>query len=187
MESLPDQQMPYLIGHSLGGHLSLQYSLRHPDLIKALVLIDPFYSQAQLSAGVQWLARRPALGVKALRQVSRKMVHASTYLDAPLRGNFPPEARQQIALDMKRAAPEILHILPSVTDLTPELSSVQTPTLVIYGSRDLTLRPSSFPRLADEMANASLVKVPGVGHLPHLARPQAVNQAILDFLAKYPQ
>lgn len=171
-----------LIGHSLGGYLSLRYSLAHPEQVRAMVLIDPFYSPAQLTPAVHWLARRPAVGVQALREVSESLIRATTYLDIPFSGNFPPAARRQIARDLKRAAPEILHVLPTVEDLTPQLSRIQTPTMVIFGNRDMTLRPSTFPRLAKELPVASLYKIKGAGHQPHLTKSMMVNQLILNFL-----
>lgn len=172
-----------LIGHSLGGHLSLEYALRRPQSVSAMALIDPFYSPAQLLPGLNWLAKFPRLGVKALRDYYPRMVPALSYANDSLNGSLALETRRQMFVDLYRAAPEILHLLPSVPDLTLRLSQVQAKTLVIYGSRDLTLRPSSFPKMARLIPNAGLVKIPDAGHQPHLAQPELVNQYILDFFA----
>ena len=170
-----------LIGHSLGGHLSLEYTLRQPEAVRALALIDPFYSPTQLLPGLNWLSRFSHLGVKALRDYYPRMVPALSYANDSLNGSLPPETRRQMIIDLHRAAPEILHLLPSVSDLTPRLGQVQVKTLVIYGSRDLTLRPSSFPKMAGLIPSADLIKVPGVGHQPHLSRPEVVNRYIINF------
>ena len=76
----------------------------------------------------------------------------------------------------------ILHILPTVPDLTPQLANIQTPTLVIWGSLDRTLRASTFHKLVDLLPNASAHKIVGTGHQPHLTKPEIVNSSILDFL-----
>lgn len=185
IKSLSLDQPFLLVGHSLGGHLSLCYSLAHPDRVSAMALIDPFFSPKQLTPAVHWLARRPALGVKALRKVSENMARASTYLDMPFSGAFPPSVRTQIARDLTRAAPEILHVLPTINDLTPLLSQIQPPTLVIYGDHDMTLRPASFPHLARILPHAYLRKIKGAGHTPHLTRSNFVNQQIIDFFTQF--
>jgi pimeloyl-ACP methyl ester carboxylesterase len=176
----------FLIGHSLGGHLCLEYTLRQPEAVRAIALLNPFYSPQQLLPGINWLARFPRLGVKALRSYYPKMVPALSSMDGPLSGSLSPEARRQMFIDLHRAAPEVLHILPSVPDLTPILNQVQAVTLVIYGNRDLSLRSSSFLKLASLIPGAKLIKIPGVGHQPHLARPEIVNRYILEFLYNIP-
>jgi pimeloyl-ACP methyl ester carboxylesterase len=51
-----------LVGHSLGGHVCLQYGLRHPDRISCMVLIDPFFRPAQLSPVLRLFNKRPKVG-----------------------------------------------------------------------------------------------------------------------------
>ena len=41
LESLDLAQPPVLVGHSLGGYLSLRYACDHPDWVSRLALIDP--------------------------------------------------------------------------------------------------------------------------------------------------
>lgn len=55
------------------------------------------------------------------------------------------------------------------------------PTLLLYGERDL--RPmSAVERLAEQLPNARLVKLPG-GHFPWLEAPGQLRQALRSFLA----
>jgi pimeloyl-ACP methyl ester carboxylesterase len=68
-------------------------------------------------------------------------------------------------------------------DLTPRLPEIRPQTLVIWGEKDLTLNPKSFPRLARRLPNAVGIPVAGSKHQPHIARPLLVNRLVLDFLA----
>lgn len=171
-----------VIGHSLGGYLSLRYALRHPERVRAQVLIDPFYSPQQLSPLVRLLQQRPLLGEKALRIVPEWVVHRLMGWDAATATNFSPAARQQIAADLKRCSPHIVYIPRTITNLTGELRRLDTPSLVIWGEKDLTLDPDSFPELVTNLPRSAGKAVPGCGHQPHIGKPALVNRLVLDFL-----
>lgn len=183
LESLQLEQPAALIGHSLGGHLSLHYSLHHPHEICAMVLIAPFYTPRQLSAPARWMNHRSSLGVKALRRVPEHVIHVAAGWDPRFGSRLPPDARLQIASDLKRASPHILHILHTVPDLTPHLRNVHIPTQVIWGEKDLTLKPALFSGLVAALPTGVGRGLPGQGHLPHMGQPAAVNCMILDFLS----
>jgi pimeloyl-ACP methyl ester carboxylesterase len=173
-----------LISHSLGGHLSLKYSLEHSDRVHSMVLIDPYYSPSQLFSPVRWIQSQLPIGTQALRWTSEGLL-SQIVIRNPLLGNrLSIEYRRQMAIDLKRASPLILHILPSVADLSPELPEIHTRTLVIWGSRDRTLRANSFQPLVDLLPNSRGVKIPGTGHQPHLSKSDLVIQLVLEFLAR---
>ena len=184
IESLGFQQPVLLVGHSLGGYLSLRYAMRSPNKVRALALVNPFYSPRQLSPAMRWLQRRPFLGEKALRLVPQRILHTMMGWDPTTVANFSPWARQQIAADLKRCSPRIVYIPRTIPDLTPELHQVKNPCLVIWGDHDRTLAPASFPVLVSGLAEASGQRVAGCGHQPHIGRPELVNYLMLDFFSK---
>ena len=53
---------PVLVGHSLGGYVALEYAWRFPAKTRGLVLVDPFYSNAQLPAVLRMAYAHPAIG-----------------------------------------------------------------------------------------------------------------------------
>jgi pimeloyl-ACP methyl ester carboxylesterase len=184
IENLNLTQPPILVGHSLGGFLGMRYALEMPGSIRQLVLIDPFYSQEQLSPVVRMFNRHPTWGERALRRAPVWLIHAMIGWDIDAVRNFSNRKRQQVAEDYKRASPKILHIVNTVTDLSPGLSRVSCPTLVVWGERDKTLNPESFPRLVEQLPCAVGQSIAHSGHQPHIGKPEIVNQIVLDFLRK---
>lgn len=171
-----------IVAHSMGGYLSLNYALHHPGCIARLVLINPLFSPNQLSPFIRALRRRPELSVHAMRMIPVHWIERAMRLEPTQAALLPPELRQRIAMDFKRASPNIIYFARDLPDLQPRLAQVDTPALVIWGDRDLTLHPRSFPRLIESLPAASGERLARVGHLPHLTRPEVVSRQVLDFL-----
>lgn len=182
LDSLQLQEPVTLVGHSLGGYLSLQLALQRPAQVRKLVLIDPLFSLSQLSPILRWASRNPRLGERATRIAPAWLIHALLGWDPDAGRNFTPEIRRQIVIDYKRASPHFVYIAQNIPDLAPRLSQVNQQTLVIWGERDMTLSPRSFPAMAQSLPRAQAKSVPGCGHQPHIGKPEVVNRCILDFL-----
>ena len=176
------EQPPVFIGHSLGGFLSLKYALDHPQSVRGLVLVNPFYAHNQISSWLRLLNRQPKLGAQALRLTPQRIIRSIASLEPTSRRYFPPQTRSRKAADYKRASPHILHIPHTVPDIGADLPALQLPTLVIWGEKDLTLRPDSFPRLVKALPHACGYPVQWCGHQPHLGAPEVVNRVVLEFL-----
>ena len=172
---------PLLVGHSLGGYFSLVYALQHPERLRGLVLVDPFFSHKQLSPFLRLVSRRPRLGVKMVRLLPAWLVTTAIHLDPSSAIRGAPRLERQKASDYMRASPLILHTPGTMLDLTPHLASISTRTLVIWGKRDHTLRPSSFPRLVRMLPNAVGRPIPRCGHLPHLVKADLVAPMLVEF------
>ncbi|PIZ26014.1 MAG: hypothetical protein COY47_02795, partial [Chloroflexi bacterium CG_4_10_14_0_8_um_filter_57_5] len=87
------------------------------------------------------------------------------------------------ALDYKRADPGIYNIPRTMRDLTSDLPRVSAPTLVIWGARDQTLAPASFPELVRLLPNARGETLVSCGHVPHQCHAAQFNCLVMDFLA----
>jgi pimeloyl-ACP methyl ester carboxylesterase len=180
------EQSPILIGHSFGGYLSLRYILRNPAKVRGIILLDPFFRPDQLTPGLRIALRNPDIGKKAVQVASERIVLSMVGWDPANVSRFPSEVRQQIALDWKRASPHVFHIPKTFRTLVPKLPRILSPTMVIWGQKDLTLDPNSFLELVNCIPGSSGKAVPGVGHQPHLSEPQLVHSWILDYLEELP-
>jgi 2-hydroxy-6-oxonona-2,4-dienedioate hydrolase len=183
MSCLPETEPMTIIGHSLGGHLGLLLAHRRPEMVRSLILIDPFYSQEQLQPGLRLINRYPRIGARGLRIAPSWLVNGLIGLDPWTTNNFPAEIRGQIVYDYLRASPLVMYIPATTTNLSNLSEEVRQPTMIVWGERDFTLSPHSFPRLVKRMPNAIGRSIANCGHQPHLSRPDKVNPWILDFLS----
>ncbi len=179
-----------LIGHSLGGGLSLMYTLRYPDRVRALVLVNPFYDIAQLPPILQTIFRnhlfRTDLISRAPYCVFRFLVDVtsfSAYVGEREPHTLPEHVRYQTALDYKRASSGIYNYPRTLPPLTSSLSRITQPTLLLWGGRDQTLAPSSFSRLQELLPNLKNAhEFPTCGHVPHQCHPEKFNPHVMKFL-----
>ena len=185
LAGLPDKPPYILVGHSLGGYLSLRFALHNPHQVQALVLIDPLFSLRHVSSLLRWTERLPglnSLNAFAIRRVPKIAIQLILGLRPLNNDHLSAEGLLQTAADYKRASPHMLRLMPSIADLEPHLGRISTPSLVIWGDHDVTLDPASFPRLVSALPNAQGYPLHLSGHQPHLGRPDLVNPLIAGFI-----
>jgi pimeloyl-ACP methyl ester carboxylesterase len=158
-------------GHSLGGYLSLDFALTHPDRVAGLVLIDT-------GPGFRNDAARDSWNSRAERTATR---FAERGLDALGRSSEVQANGHRDASGIIRAARHTLTQRDShVLDGLPRIAA---PTLVIVGSDD-----EPFLGAADYMTakipSARKVVIPGAGHAPNVDRPDLFDAALRGFLAE---
>ncbi|HEX2697998.1 MAG TPA: alpha/beta hydrolase [Anaerolineales bacterium] len=188
LDSLRLNEPPVLIGHSLGGYLALEYARRYPTRTRGLILVNPFFSRDQLPPLLRLTYRNSHVGGYLAHKTPEWLFRILIDLSSVAMGHsggglhaFPEEVRAQTALDYKRTAPGVYNVLNSNFDLTPSLSSISTPSLVLWGDRDLTLTPSSFEQLVKALPNARGESIRS-GHVPHQANADWFNARTLEFL-----
>lgn len=184
LDGLGFDQPLRLVGHSLGGFLCLLYAYHHPQHIASLALIDPYYSPTQLPLSLRLINRRPRLAAWAFQRIPSWIVHLIFDLDRGETHQFNSKVRHAIAGDYLRASPKIIYLGASIWDLTPILPEIKTPTLLIWGDRDRTLKPTSFTRLALQMPQVEISPVTGSGHQPHIGKAEQVNRRLIEFFQR---
>jgi pimeloyl-ACP methyl ester carboxylesterase len=187
-DSFQFSEAPVLIGHSLGGYMCLRYAIRNPEKVRGLVLTSPFYKLGQLPSLLRRTYRRPTINAVVVERtpewVFRWIVDLTNLALGRSGGSdltLSDSVRLQTALDYKRTAPGAFNIPNTVHDLTSDLSRVTMPTLVLWGDRDQTLAPASFPPLVQSLPNARGQVLSG-GHVPHQSNPTEYNRLVLEFL-----
>ncbi len=190
IDALEIQTPATLISHSLGAAVSLLYALRRPERVSKLVLINPFYDLKQLAPVIQHPLLRQFLSTSIVELTPywlfRLFVDVTSFNFHTNNGEthiLPKHVRSQTALDYTRASSGIYNIVHTLPNLTSDLPQIQQPTLLLWGARDQTLNPASFPALAKLLPNVKTTHAfPLCGHVPHQCHPQDLNPYVLDFL-----
>jgi 2-succinyl-6-hydroxy-2,4-cyclohexadiene-1-carboxylate synthase len=178
----------YLAGHSMGGMVSQHIVLDHPELVRALVLVD---TAAEIPAGLvnkERLAERGRL-VAIAREQGMEAVFEEQLRANPLRERIEtnPEFlrtwREQFLLTSKEAYIYGAHGMASRKSLLGELHRISVATLVICGENDEPFLEAS-RKMHAEVPGSRLEIIVGAGHSPQIETPAAFNTLIVEFLSK---
>ncbi len=173
-----------VVGNSMGAGAAAHAASERPDLIKGLVLVGPFVRNGDISAVTRFMMRiamaTPWVATSWKAYVPRLYAgHKPTDLDAHLRS---------VIASVRRPGYAKAFSLTTRADHAPteaRLGQVHAPTLVVMGELDPDFPD---PRAEADWIAAALhgevVMVPDAGHYPQSQQPEAVSDAILDFLSR---
>jgi pimeloyl-ACP methyl ester carboxylesterase len=167
-----------LCGHSMGGLMVTQFALDHPELLKALVILN--------SAPLDGRAL-PSGWEEALREQIKQTGGPPERAEPP--APAPEEFRAELQADIDRNPIERWvgsRRSMGAIRLRGRLSELQMPVLVVGGDRDITVGVetiiSSF--LALPTATRFLHFFHGVGHSPNVAVPEDFAQLLKSFISQ---
>jgi pimeloyl-ACP methyl ester carboxylesterase len=162
-----------LAGHSLGGGIAQLYALKHPEDLKGLILIG---SGARLRVHPMYLdmlekAKSDPSTLEGFIEIGWELI------DPKLK-----EVLERRALENGPAVFLNDMLCCDRFDIMERVHEIKIPTLALCGSEDIMTPPKYTKYLAESMAKAKEVIIPGGTHMVFAEKPQEVNQAIEDFL-----
>jgi len=174
-------------GLSLGGGIATRFTLRHPQRVDALIVVDSS-SAAGLPLSVDNLVMR-AQSIKVTLEGGMDAMAEFAIASNPNvagRLKLDPSARKEI-LDYYRMLTPIgyansLRALLQMDYINDRLSQIACPTLLICGDEDPSLQPMR--TMEQKIAGAQFVLLSPAGHFGNRDQPEAFNDAVLQFLAE---
>lgn len=190
------------MGHSRGATVSMLLAVKRPDLVRALVLIDP--TILPLSWMWWWrlakrtgLARRvPIVAVAARRRRAwpdgaallaayrSKPVFQSWgegFLEAYVAGGTQEGEDRQVRL-LCDPAWESQCFAACPHDVWRHIPRLKMPVLVVYGAESDTFLPAAARRFSREVPHAAMVALADTGHFVPMQRPRETAQGVIGFL-----
>lgn len=177
---------PALVGNSLGGLIAWRTAQSNPSSAAKLILISPggfsINSVTEDPVAVPmmvkiYLTKAPSAGVK--------QATSALYGDPAL---LTEDRLTQIEDMMKRSGNGDAFVTRAGQFTLPnpesDLASVSTPTLIIWGEKDIMIPPSQGPRFLEAMPYARLINYEGIGHVPQEEAPARLAKDIRDFLSE---
>lgn len=194
LEEISDRPV-VLVGHSMGGMISLLMALKEPALIERMVLLNPtitgilstfvnvavspvtMLDRFRLTSSLVSVVERSFVGItdRIMRPASfaeRTDITEQDYYR--LRADARRPGQGKVRAECYRAMRE--------NNLTGKVGKIEIPSLVIWGAEDNTVPLRDAGVIADEWPAADLRILPKSGHWPHFEAPATTRRLVASFL-----
>jgi len=175
-----------LVGHSMGGKTAMALALRHPRLLRGLVVADIAPDDSSHGYGFGRL-------VAALRALDLGALTQRADADARLARSIPDAAVRAFLLQNLHRGPGgwswqpnlalIAEALPLISGWPGGVRGTYTgPVLWLRGSESGYVQDEHIPVMRSLFPRVRLQTIAEAGHWLHADQPKAVTEAIADFL-----
>ncbi|WP_175574451.1 alpha/beta fold hydrolase [Algoriphagus marinus] len=183
-----------LIGHSLGGFLSLQLSNNYPDKVKKAIIVDsyPFYSAAMNPAATIDMMKPMAAQMKQMLNGTsvedfEKQQTAGMAIMTASPDKIPLAVKWSVASDRNTFSQAMYELM--LTDYRQNLSTVKTPLLVLgawYSGKDYGLTAetveANFTRQYQLAENVQIEMAPTAHHFIMWDNPEWFMEQVSAFI-----
>ncbi|MGC9001226.1 alpha/beta fold hydrolase [Caldisericum sp.] len=177
-----------LVGHSMGGGISALLAERYPELVKALVLVDPAidsYSAPKIISNIMKSHVGKIIFLLIIKPItlSFKSAISKAYFDkSKITRKMRKSYLQTLTVTDWDKGLYYLFIADNSVDIKSGLSNISIPTLVIAGANDEIVDPASIREVAVKIPSSQYVEIEECGHLPHEEKPGEFLQSVLNYL-----
>lgn len=180
MEQLGIMQAP-LVGHSMGGTVSLSVALRYPERVQKVVIIGSPITGSSLAV---------PLKLAGYRQIAFMLYNMFGLFRMGMRVASPiicKDPRFPAMMDRDLSKTTLESFLISIaslrrTDLRPEINRVNIPVMGMFGDKDNIVDPRQWQVLQQGLPTARIERFNRAGHFIMLDEPKFFMQTLKEFL-----
>lgn len=183
-------QKVILTGNSLGGYIAWAYSLKYPDRVEKLVLID--------SAGMPIKRENMPLAwilieIPGINKLMEKILPRPIIFDSVKKLYGDPTKVTSELVDRyyditlhsgNRLALQKRLAIAKNEDMVDDIKKISHPTLLIWGSLDPLIPKDVGLIFNQNILHSEFVVLEGVGHMPQEESPIETIRAMKEFLSK---
>ncbi len=188
-----DIEKTYLLGLSLGGMIAVDFTLEHPDMVDALILVGApvsgfpveliYPTEEMLQQEIQRRTHfAEAMRARNIPAMVDALMDDTTLVPSPQYAAARERVRAHLSgysfAYFLEPAPK-QELVPSAYE---RLADIHIPTLLIVGADDHFHLHRIAETLEKSIAGARRVMIPETHHMPNMEKPEVFNQIVLDFL-----
>lgn len=183
----------HVVGNSRGGQIALDFTIEHPEMVSALVLIaaglsgfEPEVEPTDIEKAL-WAAEEKAWDAGDWEGVAA--IDVQMWADGPGQpaGRAPESVRERMRkMCLNTYNTHKVEGKPQPLDppAAGRLGEVNVPTLIMYGDMDTSFTPLVGEQMAQGITGSKKIVYSGVAHMVSMEIPDEFNRVVLGFLAE---
>lgn len=167
-----------LLGNSLGGHVAILYALKHPDMVRRLVLTgssglfeNSMGGSFPKRGSYQYIADRVAYTFYDPKVATKELVDEVFDITSSI-----PKCMRIVAIAKSAQRNNVAQQLPNIT----------VPTLLVWGLNDTITPPEVAHEFARLIPNAHVFFIDKCCHAPMMEHPDRFNTLLNRWLLNHP-
>ena len=170
-----------ILGNGFGGFLALQIAIRHPAIVRRLIVVD---------AGATFSASGRQVFLNLADAAAKRGLEA--IVETAMRRLFSLEFQQENPALVQERQEAFLRINPqtfqnacmdlSILDVRTEVRGLSIPVLVLVGEQDEATPPAMSEELNSLLPDSRFILLPGCAHVPQLQMPNLFLESIRGFI-----
>jgi pimeloyl-ACP methyl ester carboxylesterase len=178
----------HFIGNSMGSAICQKLAYRYPQRCKSLVLSNAF-RKIDIKFALFAKGRLELFQYSVPLQTSAKLtlgwVFSSGFLEQAGMVDFLIEGAQRAKNPITETGCRNQLAAVLKFDSSRWIHHIKVPTLVIGSDKDMIVDEAEMQAIAKLIPQAEYYCFKGVGHVPHLEKPQEFNQLVQAFIGKF--
>ena len=173
---------PIIIGSSLGGQITVEFTANNNDFVQKLILVSPSGIMKQSTPALDaYIMAALYPDKERAKNAFEMMTVSSKQVDPKIIERFVE--RMQLP-NAKMAFMSTLLGIKNAEKISNKLSSITVPTLIIWGALDPIIPIKFADSLVSSMKDCRFFRMDGCGHTPYVDDPNAFVRIVMEFLDK---
>lgn len=177
-----------LIGHSMGGTVSLEYASTYPGRVGKLIVVD-----STLQMTPERVAALRDVGSRQGSNYATREEFIARYRLRPAGTSAAPEVMRHLAQNSARQFPDgtwrhkfdrSVYATRETTDGLPRWNHIRIPALLVKAERSQRINPQVYGEVKARCPQVQLTEVPHCDHHVTLDNPTGFVSAVKAFLSK---
>ncbi len=187
LDSLAGREPVFLVGHSFGGAVSAAFTLKYPEKVKKLILVNPFVSLPLKYKILVKSLQIPWLGKFVFDNYIMGIIEKRAKSFFELTGCESEHYKKLFFQDIEGLKGNLYSLLSgdalkSYAGIYEKLSKLDVEVFLIHGGKDSEVSSEQVRKITSKVQGVKVTIMEGSGHAPTIEETDRFNRVLMEYL-----